>query len=165
MTGLKGNEVDKMKSRYVLRAVILAMFLSLVVSAAGQRRAKMQGAYPPGPCRQNPRVCVQNMNRQIGLMRAYVGHLKPGEKVIFNPQPDPPGKPAQQAMQAYRSLQVELSDLAGWSSENPTEKSHAAISDAQEKFGSLGRASERNSANTALSSLSSSVQRLSRVLR
>jgi hypothetical protein len=105
------------------------------------------------------------MNTQISLIRAYANHLKPGDKVAFNPQPDPPGEPAfRRANEAYRSLDAEFSDLAGWSSETPNLKSRAAISDAREKFGRLGQASDRASIYLALNSLSASVRRLSKTI-
>jgi hypothetical protein len=159
-----------MKSGYILRAItILTMCLALALVGVAQRRSKAQGrAFPPGPsvpCRQNTRVCVKEMNTQISQLRAYARGLKPGDKVAFNPQPDPPGDPAfRRANEAYRALQAEFSDLSGWSSETPNLKSRAAISDAQQKFGRLGQASDRASIYLALNSLSSSVQRLSRAL-
>ena len=156
-----------MKNRCTLRATaVLTICLLSVFVAAAQRKSKAQGrSIPPGPCHQNTNVCVRNMNSQISLIRAYAGQLKPGDKVTFNPQPDPPGEPAfRRANEAYRRLEAEVSDLAGWSSETPNLKSRAAISDAQEKFGRLGQASDRASIYLALNSLSSSVQRLSKTL-
>ena len=129
-----------MKNRCTLRATaVLTICLLSVFVAAAQRKSKAQGgSIPPGPCHQNTNVCVRNMNSQISLIRAYASHLKPGDKVTFNPQPDPPGEPAfHRANEAYRRLEAEVSDLAGWSSETPNLKSRAAISDAQEKFGRL----------------------------
>jgi hypothetical protein len=110
------------------------------------------------------------MTAQISRLRAYVRHLKPGDKVTFNPQPDPPGDPDpwfRRASEAYQSLQQELSDLSKNSAgrcEAKTPSCRGAIDDAQAKFDRLGQVSDRASAKTALTSLSSSVQRLSRVL-
>jgi len=37
-------------------------------------------SFPPGPCRQRTKVCVQSINKQISLIRAYVQRLKPETK-------------------------------------------------------------------------------------
>jgi hypothetical protein len=109
------------------------------------------------------------MNAQISQLRAYVAHVKPGDPVKFNPQPDPPGDPDpwyRRASEAYRSLQAEFADL---SSEIPNlrlspEKLNAgrnAVGGAQEQLSRLGQVSDRNSANATLNELSASVRRLS----
>ena len=164
-----------MKSRYILRGItILAICIAMQFVAVAQRGSNSQ-AFPPGPCHQNTRVCIQSMNRQISLLRSYVQHLKPGEKVIFNPQPDPPGIPPsyRNAIQAYRSLLAELSDLSSNSSEiagvksSPEKTSSAqnAIREAQTKLEALGNPPVGDShaaTDHALRSLGTSVQRLSR---
>ena len=171
-----------MKNRYIRRVItIVAMCLALALVASAQRRSKAQGrAFPPGPsgpCHQNTRVCVQNMNRQISQLRSYVQHLKPGEKVIFNPQPDPPGIPAsyRNAIRAYRSLMAEFLDLSSNSSEiaglkgSPEKLSSAqnAIKEAQAKLEGLGNpplGDSHASTSQALNSLGASVQRLSKTI-
>ncbi len=167
-----------MKSKNILRVItILSMCFTLAIFVVGQRRSKSQGAFPPGPCHQNTKVCVQNMNRQISLLRSYVQHLKPGEKVIFNPQPDPPGIPVsyRNAIQAYRSLTEEFSDLSNNSSEiaglkgSPEKLSSAqnAIKEAQTKLEGLGNPPVGDShaaTSQALRSLGASVQRLSKTI-
>lgn len=167
-----------MKSKNILRVIaILSVSFTMVVVTVGQRRSRNQGAYPPGPCHQNTRVCVQNMNRQVSLLRSYVQHLKPGEKVIFNPQPDPPGIPAsyRNAIQAYRSLLAEFSDLSSNSAEiaglrGSPEKlrtAQSAIGEAQTKLEALGNppvGDSHASTNQALTSLGASVQRLSKTI-
>jgi hypothetical protein len=163
-----------MKSRYVLRAIaILTFYLLSAFTASAQKARKV--AFPPGPCHQNTKVCLQQMNAQISKLRAYVAHVKPGDPVKFNPQPDPPGDPDpwyRRAGEAYRSLLAELSDLSDHAADVPIYMSsppkanagRAAISDAQDKLNSLalpafGR--NRASVDEALNSLSASVRRLS----
>ena len=90
------------------------------------------------------------MNAQIGQLRAYVAHVKPGDPVKFNPQPDPPGDPDpwyRNAGEAYRGLLAEFSDLSDHVTDVPIYMSsppkanagRAAISDAQAKLNSLGQ--------------------------
>jgi hypothetical protein len=117
------------------------------------------------------------MNQQIGLLRAYVQHMKPGEKVIFNPQPDPPGMPAsyRNAIQAYRGLTAELSDLSSNSSEiaglkgspEKLRSAQSAIGEAQTRLEALGNppiGDSHASTSRALNSLGASVQRLSKTI-
>jgi hypothetical protein len=159
------------KSRFTLLTIAaLAFCLSLPLAADAQRVKRSQAqAFPPGPCRQNTRLCLRQMNAQISQLRAYVAHVKPGDPVKFNPQPDPPGDPDpwyRRASEAYRSLQAEFADL---SSEIPNlrlspEKLNAgrnAVGGAQEQLSRLGQVSDRNSANATLNELSASVRRLS----
>src|SRR5437588_2417591 len=149
---LKQNwRLKKVKSRHILRATAaLTICLLSVFVAAAQRKSKAQGrSIPPGPCHQNTRVCLQQMNAQLGNLRAYMVHLKPGEKVEFNPQPDPPGAPPiyQNAIRAYRGLLAEISDLSSNSAEiaglkGSPEKlrvAERAITDAQNNVASLGQ--------------------------
>ena len=145
--------------------MVFTICLLLASVAAAQHKSKTQRRMiPPGPCHLDTNACVRNMNAQINLIRAYANHLKPGDKVTFNPQPDPPGDPAfRRANEAYRALEAEVSDLGGWSSETPNLKSRPTISDAQEKVGRLGQASDRASIYLALNSLSASVHKLSKL--
>ena len=156
---------------------VFSMCFALANVSVGQRRSKSRSVFPPGPCHQNTRVCVQNMNHQISLLRAYVQHMKPGEKVIFNPQPDPPGIPAsyRNAIQAYRGLTAELSDLSNNSSEiaglkgspEKLRSAQSAIGEAQTKLEALGNppiGDSHASTNQALGALGASVQRLSKTI-
>jgi hypothetical protein len=154
-----------MKSRFTLKATAaLALCLSLPLAA---RAGDKQRGYPPGPCHQNARLCLQQMNTQVGRLRAYVRRHKPGEAFTFNPQPDPPGIPPlyRQANEAYRSLLAEFADLsdnaeiAGLNSA----PSRAAIGDAQDKLRSLAglpAGDSRAAASQALDALAGSVHRL-----
>ncbi|HKC65210.1 MAG TPA: hypothetical protein VKB86_16330 [Pyrinomonadaceae bacterium] len=159
-----------MKSRFTLTIIpALALSLSLALAVAVQGGDKTQ-SFPPGPCHQNARLCLQQMNAQISKLRAYVRHLKPGVAVAFNPQPDPPGDPDplyRQANEAYRNLLAEFADLsdnaeiAGLDSA----PSRTTLSDAQAKLRSLASlpaGDNRAAANQTLNALSASVQRLSR---
>jgi hypothetical protein len=119
------------------------------------------------------------MNKQIGLIRAYVQRVKPEDKVAFNQQPDPPGNPDpgyRRAHQAYITLRGELADLSEsspWGRSKRTwsqEQIHgwqSTVSGAQDKLNSLslpafGRSPD--SIKETLDSLSASVQRLSKLL-
>jgi len=169
-----------MKSRFLGRtlAVLTICLLSAFVAAA-QSKAKEEKSYPPGPCRQATKACVQNMNKQISLIRAYVQRLKPGDKVAFNPQPDPPGDPNpwfRRAHQAYITLRGEFADLSEsspWGRSKWTwsqEQIHgwqSTVSDAQDKLNGLslpafGRTPD--SIKETLDSLTASVRQLSKVL-
>jgi hypothetical protein len=169
-----------MKSRVLLRATaLLTICLLWAFVAAAQTKIKEGKSFPPGPCRQGTKVCVQNMNKQISLIRAYVQRLKPGDKVAFNPQPDPPGDPnpwARRAHQAYLTLRGEFADLSEsspWGRSKRTwsqEQIHgwqSTVSDAQDKLNGLslpafGRSPD--SIKETLDSLSASVRQLSKVL-
>ena len=158
---------------------MLAICLLSAFVAAAQRQPKEAKSFPPGPCHQGTKVCVQNVNRQISLIRAYVQRLKPGDKVAFNPQPDPPGNPDpwyRRAHQAYITLRVEFADLSEsspwgrskwtWSQEQIHDW-QSTVNVAQDKLNSLslpafGRT--RDSAKETLDSLSASVRQLSKVL-
>jgi hypothetical protein len=166
-----------MQSKVLLRTVaVLTICLSAAFVAAAQNRTK---SFPPGPCRQGTKVCVQNMNKQISLIRSYVQRLKPGDKVAFNPQPDPPGDPDpwfRRANQAYITLRGQFADLSEsspWGRSKWTwsqEKIHewqSTLSDAQDKLNGLslpafGRSPD--SIKETLDSLSASVRQLSKVL-
>jgi len=165
-----------MKSSHILRAtaVLTICLLSMFVAAA-QRNSKTQSrGIPPGPCHQNPRLCLQQINTQLGNLRAYVIHVKPGNKVEFNPQPDPPGAPPiyRNTLQAFRSLQAELSDLSSNSAEiaglkgSPEKRGvvERAVTDAQGNVVSLGQSSDRRSSANALNSLITSLQHLETAL-
>jgi hypothetical protein len=158
-----------MKGKYLLPVLAMLMIaLSLEFVAVGQKAPKAKPRTDtPGPC-QNTKLCIQKMNAQLGIVRAYVKRLKPGDPVEFNPQPDPPGDPDpwyRRALQAYRGLQEEISDLSKYPP-GPCKvgKCQDAIKDAQNKFGQLGRASDHNSANTALAAMKLCIDQLSRVL-
>src|SRR5436305_1330644 len=90
----KEERLKKMKSRFALMTIAaLALCLSLAFTASAQKVRKAQSSIPPGPCHQNTKLCIQQMNAQISRLRAYVAHVKPGDTVKFSPQPDPPGDP------------------------------------------------------------------------
>jgi hypothetical protein len=166
-----------MKSKVLLRTLaVLTICLSSAFVAAAQSKTK---SFPPGPCRQGTKVCVQNMNKQISLIRAYVQRLKPGDTVAFNPQPDPPGDPDpgfRRANQAYITLRGQFADLSEsspWGRSKWTwsqEQIHgwqSTVSDAQDKLNGLslpafGRSPD--SIKETLDSLSASVRQLSKVL-
>jgi|GraSoiStandDraft_24_1057298.scaffolds.fasta_scaffold604508_1 hypothetical protein len=165
-----------MKSKYTLRAIaLLAICLSFFFTASAQRveKAHMLG---PNPCHEGTKLCLQEINKKISQVRAYVKHVKPGDPVEFNPQPDPPGDPDpwyRQGREAYKSLQenfASLSESSPWGhakwtwSESQISAWKNSVSDAQAKLNNLalpafGR--NRASINQTLNSLSASVQRLS----
>src|SRR5258708_981425 len=101
-----------MKSKYLLQAVLaigLSLFAALVGVAQSEQRESKN--FPPGPCHQNVKACAANMQLQLNRVAAYVKRLKPGDKVSFNPQPDPPGDPNpwyRPAREAFGLLQEEV---------------------------------------------------------
>ena len=165
-----------MKSKYRLCAItLLAISFSLALTASAQIVSK---AHARGlkTCHENINLCLQEINGKISGLRAYVRHVKPGDPVEFNPQPDPPGDPDpwyRQGLEAYKGLQRDLSDLAEsspwgrskwtWSQDRIGSWKNT-VSEAQEKLNRLGHSSDRNSANMTLNDLSASVQRLSRMI-
>lgn len=169
-----------MNSRFLLRTLsVLTILVLSAFFAAAQSETKEGKSFPPGPCRQGTKVCMQNINKQISLIRAYVQRLKPGDKVAFNPQPDPPGNPDpgyRRANQAYITLRGEFADLSEsspWGRSKWTwsqEQIHAwqsTVSDAQDKLNSLtlpafGRSPD--SIKETLASLSASARQLQKVL-
>ena len=150
-----------MRYKHIWKAIaILAVTLSFITLAHGQTQPPRNSK----PCHENPRPCLTQMKSQLSLVRAYVKRVKPGDKVTFNPQPDPPGEPNyRRAMQAYRNLQEEISDLSTYPP-GPCKagECRSAIDDAQAKFDRLGQVSDRNSASSALTALSINFARLSR---
>ena len=142
----------------------LVITLSFVALGHGQTRpARNQKS-----CHENTRLCVKHMKSQLNLVAAYVMRVKPGDKIAFNPQPDPPGDPDpwyRRAREAYRSLHQEIADLSNYPP-GPCKAGECrkAIDDAQLKFGRLGQASDRNSANEALAAMKPCISRLSQVL-
>lgn len=169
-----------MKSKYIFRATtVLTIGLLSTFAASAQSKPTETKSFPPGPCHLGTKACVQNMNKQISLIRAYVQRLKPGDKVAFNPQPDPPGNPDpgfRRAHQAYITLRGEFADLSEsspwgrskwtWSQEQISGWK-STVSDAQDKLNGLslpafGRT--RDSAKETLDSLSASVRQLSNSL-
>jgi len=161
-----------MKSRFTFTAIAaLALCLSLPLAAYARG----------GECHQNTKLCLQQINSQISKLRAYVAHIKPGDPVEFSQQAresspqfrNTASPQLRNAMQAYSSLQAELSDLASNSAEiaglkgSPEKLSDAqgAISDAQNKLSRLGQTADRNAATPLLDELSASVQRLSDATR
>jgi hypothetical protein len=174
---LNEERLKVMKSRYILRAIAIPAFCLLsAFTVSAQKTAKVQAALPPGPCRRNAKVCFQRINAQLGQLRAYVRHAKPGSEVTFNPQPDPPGDPDpwyRRAHEAYITLHQEFADLSEsspwgrskwtWSQEQIHEW-QSTVSDAQDKLNNLslpafGR--NRASINETLDALSTSARRLS----
>ena len=169
-----------MKSTALLRTLeVLTICLLSAFVASARPKSTASKNFPPGPCRQGTKACVQNMNKQISLIRAYVQRLKPGDKVAFNPQPDPPGNPDpwyRRAHQAYITLRGEFADLSEsspWGRSKWTwsqEQIHgwqSTVSDAQDKLNSLtlpafGRSPD--SIKETLDSLSASVRQLSNSL-
>ena len=121
------------------------------------------------------KVCLQQIQQKISKLRAYARHVKPGDPVKFNPQPDPPGDPDplyRQAREAYGDLQETLASLSEsspwgrakwtWSQEKITAWQNT-LREAQGKAESLGQSSDRRAANAALDNLSASVQKLLRM--
>jgi hypothetical protein len=166
-----------MKNNYLVRIIAaLAITLSAGLVAIAQPR---QSAPPPKraskaaeveaapPCSQNLQACLQRMNSQINLMRAYVAHLKPGDTVKWNPQPDPPTPDPWlvRASKAFQNLRNEFAELSVTQPPCKTDVCHNAISDAQDKLINLNEPSINiSSAKAAISSLSADVVRLSRTL-
>src|SRR5882672_264314 len=103
-----------MKNNYLLRTITtLALSVSTTFTVSAQS-TRLKSKFPPGPCHQNVKQCVSNMQSQLSTVRAYVQRVKPGDKVSFNPQPDPPGDPTpwyRQARIAFGLLQEEIADL------------------------------------------------------
>lgn len=170
------RDVREMKRGRRLQVVLLLLSLVLlslpiVTLARPERpgRAMLDGCA-------DVKVCLQQIIKKISGLRAYVRHVKPGDPVEFNPQPDPPGDPDpwyRQGLEAYKSLQREFSDLAEsspwgrakWTwSENQISAWKKTVGEAQERLGRLGHSSDRNAANMTLNDLSVAVQRLSRML-
>lgn len=169
------SKVDVIVKRgWLLRVVVLSLIALLSVAATVAR--------PESPARlmqngcSNVKLCLQQINKKISQVRAYVRHVKPGDPVKFNPQPDPPGDPDpwyRQGLEAYKSLQAEIPNLSEsspwgrykwtWSQEK-IKSWQSTASEAQDILSRLGQATDRNAANTALNNLSASVQRLSKML-
>lgn len=159
-----------MKSINTMRIFATLMIaLSLQLAAAGQSTPRsIARAIPPVPCHDNTKLCIQRMRSQLSSLRAYVSRLRPGDKVEFNPQPDPPGSPDpwyRRAVQAFRSLQEEFADLSKYPS-GPCKvgKCQDAIKNAQAKFGGVSQATNASSANAALAAMKPCIDQLSRVL-
>lgn len=147
------------RNHFLQTALVIALGLLTTLVASAQS-TKSKSKFPPGPCHQNVKQCVVNMQAQINSVRAYVTRLKPGAKVSFNQQPDPPGNPDpgyQKARVAFGLLQEEIADLAKY----PPSEKVGAINDAQEKLGRLAQASDGASARTALAALKPCIRRLS----
>ncbi len=71
-----------MRSNYLLRAITaLTMCLSSPFLVAAQRDG--QPKVTLAPCHDHLRLCLREMNSQIGLLRAYVRRLKPGDTVTW----------------------------------------------------------------------------------
>jgi hypothetical protein len=167
-----------MKSKYTLRAIaLLAICLSLFLTVSAQRVEKAHGQV--NPCHEGTKFCLQEINKKISQVRAYVQHVKPGDPVEFNPQPDPPGDPDpwyRQGREAYKSLQesfASLSESSPWGhakwtwSQSQIGAWKNTISDAQAKLNNLSSPAfgrNRASIKQTLNSLSASVQRLSRMI-
>lgn len=156
-----------MKNQLTQRLAAPAIMTLLLCGAAAAQKTSSK-AFPPGPCHQNTKVCVQRMNSQLGVMRAYAKRLKPGDKVAFNPQPDPPGSPDpsfRHANEAFQSLQGELTDLSTWSEENANERNvRGLVGETQSKLNKLSQPSSPASLSFGLKDLSASVQQLAKVL-
>jgi len=165
-----------MKSNYVPRTIaVLAITLSAGLVAIAQPR---QSAPPKSaskaaeieaapPCRQNIQSCLQRMNNQISLMRAYIARLKPSDTVTWNPQPDPPRPDPwlARASKAFQNLRNEFAELSVTPPPCKADVCHNAISDAQDKLINLNQSSIHiSSAKAEISSLSANVQQLSRAL-
>jgi hypothetical protein len=166
-----------MKSNYVLRTIaVLAITLSAGLVASAQpgqsapppkRASKAAEIEAAPPCRQNIQGCLQRINNQISLMRAYVARLKPGDTVTWNPQPDPPTPDPwlTRASKSFQNLRNEFAELSVTPPDCKTDVCRNVISDAQDKLINLNQPSINiSSAKAALSSLSADVQQLSRAL-
>jgi hypothetical protein len=170
------GDVMQMKRGWLLRVVALSLMVLSTVAVTvarpeSSRRAMLSGCT-------DAKVCLAQILKKISQVRAYVKHVKPGDPVEFNPQPDPPGDPDpwyRQGREAYKSLQEDfasLSESSPWGrgkwtwSQSQISSWKSTISDAQAKLNNLalpafGR--NRASINQTLNSLSASVQRLSRM--
>jgi len=143
---------------------MLVIALSFIAIAHGQTRP----SHNQKSCHENTRLCVALMKSQLNLVAAYVQRRKPGDKVSFNPQPDPPGDPDPwylRAHEAYKNLQQEISDLSKYPpGPCKTGVCRNAIDDAADKLGRLGQSSDRDSANTAVAAMKPCIKRLSQLL-
>jgi hypothetical protein len=168
------GDVMVLKRSWLLRIIALSLIaLSSVAVAFAQGGPNRQ---PQATCQDNVKLCFQQINQQISQARAYVRHVKPGDPVKFNPQPDPPGDPDpwyRNGLAAYKRLQGEfaaLSESSPWGrsqwtwSQNKIEAWRKTVSEAQRKLEGLAQSSDRRAANVALNDLSASVQRLSRLV-
>jgi hypothetical protein len=164
------GDVMVLKRSWLLRIIALSLVLLSSVAVTIARPANSTRAMM-NTC-PDVSVCLRQIQQKISRLRAYVRHVKPGDPVKFNPQPDPPGDPDpwyRQGIAAYKSLQEQLASLSesspwgrskwtwsqgqmdGW-------KSH--LTEAQGKLNSLAQATDRNAATPLLDQLSASVQRL-----
>ena len=152
--------------RYKLLRVIatMAVAFSFLTLAHGHSRPP----HNPKTCHDNPRLCLTQMKLQISQLRAYVTRVKPGDPVTFSLSTGQSGAPNanyRRALQAYRSLQEEISDFSRIPP-GPCKsvECRAAISDVQTKFDRIGQATDRNSADMALAAMKPCIEQLSRVL-
>ena len=107
-----------MKSRNILRATaVLTICLLSTFVATAQRKSKAQGrTIPPGPCHQNTRVCVQNMNKQINDLRQRLAACE--------------GKCSQDEIQRLTTQGQRLTQQFDRKNNELTEDSNAALGDA-----------------------------------
>lgn len=144
---------------------ILAAMPLLAVLAFGQAPPKAAPRNNDKPCHEDTHLCSTRVKNDFAAVEAYVKHLKPGAKVGFNPQPDPPGDPGpayRTAMSAYQRLQYDLYDLSKYPP-GPCKQGacHDSIDRANTQFGMLGNTSDRGSANSAIGRLKFDIERLS----
>ncbi|MEP6946707.1 MAG: hypothetical protein ABJA02_12380 [Acidobacteriota bacterium] len=140
----------------------------LAVLAYGQKPPR---AAPPNdnkPCHEYTHLCSVRIKKNYAALEVYVRHLKPGAKVGFNPQPDPPGDPSplnRTAMDAFQRLQIDFYDLSKYPP-GPCKDGacHEAIDGANRQFGMLGSASDPRSATAAIADLKPAVDKLLRSL-
>jgi hypothetical protein len=158
-----------MKGKYLLPIMAMLMIaLSLEFVAVGQIAPKAKPrADTPGPC-QNTKLCIQKMNAQLSILRAYVTRVKPGDHVTFSlptGQSGAPNASYRRALQAYRSLEEEISDLSKYPpGPYKSVECRNAIRNAQTKFDRIGQSTDRNSADTALAAMKPCIDQLSKVL-
>jgi hypothetical protein len=152
----------------LIGAILIA--LPIVASAhAGSNR-------PWNDCHTEPQGCLHKMLAQIKQIRVYlVAHVKPGDPVEFNPQPDPPGDPDpwyRKANEAYFGLTQEFADFTSHQAEipllKPTSQRRAAfesaVGDAQTQLTRLGQRSDRQGATSSVTALTASINRISQLV-
>jgi hypothetical protein len=163
---------EKMNFGTIVRiALISAVLIALPLVASA--KTKPAG---PGDCHNDPGGCIHRMQVQLKQIKVYlVAHVKPGDPVEFNPQPDPPGDPDpwyRKANEGYAALTQEVADLAGNQTEVKLTRSTpqrreafgTAVRDAQTQLTRLGQRLNKREANTAFGLLNGAVGRISQMV-
>jgi hypothetical protein len=161
-------EVSVEMRRLLQNAGVLTITLMSFAFVSAQAPPKAAPRNSTKPCHEDTHLCSTRVKKDFAAIDAYVKHLKPGAKVGFNPQPDPPGDPSplyRTAMNAYQRLQYDLYDLSNFPP-GPCRigACHDAIDGANNQFGMLGNATDQRSASSTISELKFDIERLARSL-